>query len=80
MLLNISACLMKTKNWTDAVPCLNEILRLDPINYTALYRRSKALSKPVNSSVDDFKNAVKDLKALNSTEVRVLRRIAKLEQ
>jgi tetratricopeptide (TPR) repeat protein len=80
VLLNISSCLMKVKNWQDAVACLNEILRLDPTNNTALYRRSKALSKPINSSVEDFKKAVKDLKALNSNEVRVLRRIAKLEQ
>lgn len=80
VLLNISACLMKSKNWQDTVPCLNEVLHLDPTNKTALYRRSKALSKPVNSSVEDFKKAVADLKALNSTEVRVLRRIAKLEQ
>ena len=80
VLLNISACFMKVKNWKDALPCLNEILRLDPLNKIALYRRSKALSKPINSSVEDFKKAVGDLKALNSSEIRVLRRIAKLEQ
>ena len=58
--------MMKSKNWKEALPALNEILRLDPCNKTALYRRSKALSKPVNSSVDDFRNAVKDLKAIGS--------------
>lgn len=71
---------MKLRNWKEAVPTLNECLRLDPTNKTALYRRSKALSKPVNSGVDDFKQAVKDLKAINSKEVRVMRRIAKLEK
>lgn len=80
VLLNLSACLLKTKEWEDAVPVLNEVLRLDPTSKIALYRRSKALSKPINSGVEDLRKAVKDLKAINSTEVRVARRIAKLEK
>lgn len=56
------------------------MLRLDPTNKTALYRRSKALSKPINSGVDDLKAAVKDLKAINSNEMRVVKRITKLEK
>jgi NifB/MoaA-like Fe-S oxidoreductase len=62
------------------LPCLNEVLRLHPANKTALYRRSKALSKPINSGVEDLKEAVRDLKAIGSQEVRVLKRIAKLEK
>jgi hypothetical protein len=80
VLLNLSACLLKTKEWNDAVPVLNEILKLDPTSKVALYRRSKALSKPINSSVEDLRRAVKDLIAINSKEVRVVRRIAKLEK
>lgn len=79
-LLNISACMLKEKNWKEALPCLNEVLRLDPSNKSALYRRSKALYKPINSGVEDFKDAVRDLKAMGSQEVRVLRRIVKLEK
>ena len=80
VLLNISACMLKTMNWEEAVPTLNEVLRLDPINKTALYRRSKALSKPINSGVEDLKRALMDLKSMNSKEIRVLRRMAKLEK
>jgi tetratricopeptide (TPR) repeat protein len=65
-LLNISACMLKEKNWKEALPCLNEVLRLDPSNKSALYRRSKALYKPINSGVEDFKDAVRDLKAMGS--------------
>jgi len=57
---------MKSKNWLEALPTLNEVLRLDPCNKTALYRRSKALSKPINSGVDDLRKALKDLQAMGS--------------
>jgi len=42
------------ENYKDALPAAEEILRLDPDNRLALIRRAKAISRPVNASVEDF--------------------------
>ena len=48
------ACLLKEQNYADALPAANEILRLDPDNKVALFRRAKAISMPINASVEDY--------------------------
>ena len=53
------------------MPCANEVLRLDPNNKIALYRRAKAISRPVNASVEDYRQAIKDLEKMNSQEERI---------
>jgi len=78
VLQNIVACLLKEENCEDALPAVNEILRLDPDNKIALYRRAKAISMPVNASVEDYKQAIADLKKINSQEERILKEIERL--
>lgn len=87
-LLNIVACNLRSENFTDALPAVNEVLRLDPKNRIALYRRAKAVSLPVNAGVDDFKKAVKDLNTIlklelpggRPTKAKILAIKAKLEK
>lgn len=79
-LLNIAACNIKTQNWLDALAAANEVLKLEPDNVTALHRRAKATYLPINSSVEDFKNAVKDLKRVQQLRPRPSRRIDTLIQ
>ena len=50
----------------DALPAANEILRLDPENKVALYRHAKAISMPINASVEDYEQAIADLLKVNS--------------
>jgi len=57
-LQNIAACLLKEQNYTDALPVTNEIIKLEPDNKVALYRRAKSISQPVNASVEDFEQAI----------------------
>ena len=45
---------------------MNEILKLDPGNKVALYRRARVVSLPVNASVEDIKLALEDLYAVGS--------------
>lgn len=58
----------------------DEILRLDPDNKMALYRRAKAISMPINASVEDYQLALEDLAKMNSTEQRVLSEIERLKK
>lgn len=64
MYLNIAACNIKTKDYETAVAACNEALKLDPYNVKALYRRARAVAMPINSSVEDFRNAITDLKRI----------------
>ena len=79
-LLNMAACNIKSQNYVDALPETNEVLKLDPGNKTALYRRSRAVSLPVNASVEDLRLAIKDLQDTGSTEPRVTKEIERLEK
>ena len=79
-LQNIAACLLKTQNYVDAHPVTDEILRLDPDNKMALYRRAKAISMPINASVEDYQLALEDLAKMDSTEKRVLSEIERLKK
>ena len=67
-LLNIAACCIKTKDFEGAVDSSKEALLLDPKNTKALYRRSRALSLPINSGVEEFQEAITYLKQINETE------------
>ena len=53
---------------------------MDPDNKTALFRRAKAVSKPVNASVEDYEQAIADLKKINSQEKRILSEITRLRE
>lgn len=57
-LQNILACNLKLKNYAEALPAADEILRLDPENWLALIRRAKAISMPNNASIADYKQAI----------------------
>jgi tetratricopeptide (TPR) repeat protein len=56
-LLNITACNIKSKNYLDALPPVNQALTLDPNNQIALFRKAHAVSLPINSSVEDLMKA-----------------------
>ncbi len=48
-LLNLGACYLKLKDPFTAICACNEVLKLDPLNVKALYRRAKAKVQPSNS-------------------------------
>lgn len=62
MFLNIAACNLKTKDFETAIAACDEALKLDPYNVKALYRRARGRALPINSSVEDFRTALNDLK------------------
>ena len=60
-LLNISACGIKTGVFEDAVASSTELLKIEPNNQVAFWRRAKARSAPINAGVPEFREALKDL-------------------
>ena len=56
------------------------MLKLDPGNKVALYRRARAVSLPVNASVEDLRLAIKDLQDIGSDEPRIKNEIERLEK
>jgi hypothetical protein len=46
------------------VAACDEVLKIDPYNIKALYRRARSLALPINSGVEDFRLALVDLKRL----------------
>ncbi len=62
--MNIAACNIKGKDYESAVSACNEALKLDPYNVKALYRRARAVALPINSGVEDFREAMTDLKRI----------------
>jgi hypothetical protein len=54
---------------------VNEVLTLDPDNPKALYRRAKATYLPINSSVEDLKESVKDLQKVQKLKSLPSKRI-----
>ena len=59
--LNIAACNIKCKAWTEAVAACEEVLKLDKTNFRAFYRRARATSLPINAGVPDLQKSIKDL-------------------
>jgi tetratricopeptide (TPR) repeat protein len=84
MYINISACNIKTKDYETAVAACDEALKIDPYNIKALYRRARSLALPINSSVEDFRLAMVDLKRLleidpeNFAALREVKRLQRL--
>ena len=76
----MAACNIKIQNYIDALPEVNEVLKLDPGNKVALYRRARAVSLPVNASVEDLRLAIKDLQDIGSEEPRITKEIERLEK
>jgi len=64
MFLNIAACNIKTKDFDTAYQSCGEALKLDPYNIKALYRRARSKALPINSGVEEFREALTDLKRL----------------
>ena len=64
MYLNIAACNIKSKDFEAAVASCNEALKMDPYNIKALYRRARAIALPINSGVEEFRQALVDLKRI----------------
>jgi len=60
-LLNMAACNIKTQCFDKAVAVTTEVLRTEPNNQIALWRRARALAAPINAKVPDFKDALTDL-------------------
>lgn len=77
-LQNIVACLLKDQNYADALPATDEILRLDPGNTTALFRRAKAISHPLNATVRDFEAAIAILQQIRHKDKRIVSEIERL--
>jgi hypothetical protein len=58
-----------------------EVLKLDPKNIKALYRKGRALSLPINSGVEDFRKALLNHKSvieLDSNNIPALKEIRRL--
>lgn len=62
--MNIAACNLKSKDYETAQAACDEALKIDPYNVKALYRRARAIALPINSGVEDFRNATVDLKRI----------------
>jgi hypothetical protein len=77
-LLNISACYIKTQDYKEAITAANHVLMLEKDNSTALWRRAKARSLPINAQVKDFTAAIADLKKLKERK-RVTKEIERLD-
>ena len=58
---NIAACSIKTKAFEAAVHACNEVLKLDPENLQAIYRRARATALPINAGVPELRKAMKDI-------------------
>lgn len=59
--MNIAACSIKTKAFEAAVAACGEVLKLDPDNLQAIYRRARATALPINAGVPELRKAMKDL-------------------
>ena len=59
--LNIAACNIKNKSFTEAILACDEALKLDAQNIRALYRRARATALPINAGVPDLRKAIVDL-------------------
>lgn len=64
MYLNIAACNIKNKSFTEANLACEEALKLDPQNLRALYRRARATALPINAGVPDLRKAMDDLDSI----------------
>ncbi len=60
--LNISLCCMRLEQHKDAVKACDEVLKIDPGNVKALYRKAVSLAEPSGSDIEDYKEAIKLLK------------------
>ena len=85
-LQNIVACNLKEQNYADALPAVNEILRLDPKNRIALIRRAKAISMPNSATIADYRQAIQDLEKLAKTskdspaqDARILKEVNRIK-
>lgn len=58
---NIAACSIKTKAFEPAVAACEEVLKLDPDNLQAIYRRARATALPINAGVPELRKAMKDI-------------------
>lgn len=72
-LLNIAGCNLKSQSYSLVLPPVNEALVMEPNNCLGLLRRAKATYLPINSSVEDYKAAKKDLQKLVKLDYRVQR-------
>jgi hypothetical protein len=68
---NISACSIKTKSFDEAALACAEVLKLDPENLQALYRRARSTALPINAGVPELQKAVKDLDQLIDTAAKI---------
>jgi hypothetical protein len=59
--LNIAACSIKTKAFEPAVAACEEVLKLEPTNLQAIYRRARATALPINAGVPELRKSMKDL-------------------
>jgi len=56
-----------------------QVLKLDKNNKTALWRRAKARSLPINAKVEDLKESLLDLEKLsNHKEEKIVKEIGRL--
>lgn len=59
---NIAICNLKLESWKEAGFACDEVLKLDPENAKAKYRKAVALSSSPGSGLEEVKNAIKLLR------------------
>lgn len=59
--MNIAACNIKIKAYSEAESACNEVIKLDNSNILAYYRRSRAISLPINAGIIELNKAIIDI-------------------
>jgi len=61
MYSNIAVCLLKVKEFSNAILACEEVLKLDNRNVKAYYLRAWSRILDINSGIDELKLAIDDL-------------------
>ena len=60
--LNLAICYLRLQDFKNSKAACDEVLKLDPNNTKALYRRAKALTSNANATSAEYRSAVENLK------------------
>ena len=77
LILNVALCLFKMNQWGECILACDQVLKLDPENSKALYRRAQARIVPPGSGGVEMEHALQDLKASfkSNPEDKAVRRL-----
>lgn len=59
--LNMAICYLRLNDSKNSKAACEEALKIDPKNTKALYRRAKAITADINSTIDDYRAGLEDL-------------------